>query len=359
MDQMNQMNQEVMGNFTDKKNMSFQTEVKEILNLMVHSLYSQKEIFLRELISNASDALDKLRFETLTHKEWKLEEEERAILIIPDTKARTLSIQDNGIGMSYDEVVKNIGTIAHSGTREFLKAKKEVMDKPELIGQFGVGFYSSFMVAEQVTLHTQKAGETQGTLWESKRDGQYSISEVPRPGGHGTTILLQLKDFSNENEESSGEGKTQDFCDEWTLKSIVKKYSDFISFPVKLRVSKEVEEDKSDSESKKETVKKVEMIDEVVNSQKALWLRNPSEIKQEEYTEFYHHIAHDWTEPFRTIHFKAEGTQEFSALMFIPKNLPFDYHYRDTNFGLSLYIKRVFIMNYCEDMQPRYLRFVK
>jgi molecular chaperone HtpG len=308
-----------------KQSMPFQAEVKEILNLMVHSLYSQKEIFLRELISNASDALDKLRFESISHTEWQLGDAERAITLSPDTQNRTLKIEDNGIGMSFDEVVQNIGTIAHSGTKEFLRLKQQA-EKPELIGQFGVGFYSSFMVAKRVTLHTQKAGETDGTLWESAGDGEYTISKVPRPGGHGTTITLELRDLEGEDPE--------DFTQEWTLKSLVKKYSDFISFPVKMN-------------------------DEVLNSQKALWLRSPSDIKPEEYKEFYHHVTHDWNEPLRTIHFKAEGTQEFAALMFIPKQVPLDYNYQETKYGLSLYIRRVFIMANCEDLLPRYFRFVK
>jgi len=321
--------------------MSFQAEVKEILHLMVHSLYSQKEIFLRELISNASDALDKLRLESLTNPDWKLSSEERSIWVVPDEASKTIKIQDNGIGMSHDEVIQNIGTIAHSGTREFLKAKQQADFKPELIGQFGVGFYSSFIVGEKVILHTQKAGENNGTLWESTGDGQYSISTVPRPEGHGTTVIVHLKDFKDEDD-------VQNFCDEWTLKSIIKKYSDFISFPIKLRTTKPAEEGQAP-----------ETKDEVVNSQKALWLRAPNEIKPEEYSEFYHHVAHDWNEPFKTIHFKAEGTQEFTALMYIPKSAPFDYNFRDTKYGLSLYVKRVFITANCEDLQPHYLRFVK
>lgn len=346
-----------------KKNMAFQAEVKEILSLMIHSLYSQKEIFLRELISNASDALDKLRFESLTHPEWKLSDQERGITITPDEKSRTIKIQDNGIGMSYDEVVKNIGTIAHSGTKEFLRVKQDLKDKPELIGQFGVGFYSSFIVADKVILHTQRAGETQGTVWESAGDGEYAISEAPRPEGHGTSITLHLKDFSNDD-------STPNFCDEWTLRAIIKKYSDFIAFPVRLRVTRPIEpkpdanengDQKAETEPQNESAAdaKFEIKEETVNSQKALWLRSPSEIKPEEYKEFYHHITHDWAEPLRTIHFKAEGTQEFAALMFIPKNVPFDYNQRDFKHGLSLYVKRVFIMANCEDLLPRYLRFVR
>lgn len=322
-----------MENVTETKAQSrpFQAEVKEILNLMVHSLYSQKEIFLRELISNSSDALDKLRFEAIAHTEWKLSDAERAITLTPDAANRTLKIEDNGIGMTFDEVVKNIGTIAHSGTKEFLRAKQELKDRPELIGQFGVGFYSAFMVADRVTLHTQRAGEADGTLWDSKGDGEYTINRVPRAQGHGTTITLHLR-------ETKDDEGAQDFTDEWILKSTVKKYSDFIAYPIKLKGAEK---------------------EETVNSQKALWLRNPSEIKPEEYKEFYHHVAHDWSEPFRTIHFRAEGIQEFAALMFIPKDVPYDYNYRDTKYGMSLYVRRVFIMGHCEDLQPHYLRFIK
>lgn len=320
-----------------KQNLVFQAEVKEILNLMIHSLYSEKEIFLRELISNSSDALDKLRFESLTHKEWALNESDRCITLIPDSKSRTLKIEDSGIGMSHDEVIKYIGTIAHSGTKEFVRAQQQMKEKPELIGQFGVGFYSAFMVADRVTLHTQKAGENDGTVWESSGTGEFTIEQVPRPGGHGTSITLHLRETNSEDSTS------QDYTNEWCLRGIVKKYSDFIAYPIKLRSTDEKGETKED----------------VINSQKALWLRPPAEIKPEEYKEFYHHVAHDWAEPFRTIHFRAEGLQEFAALMYIPGEVPFDFYQRDTKYGLSLYIKRVFITDHCEDLQPHYLRFLR
>ena len=337
-----------------KKTVPFQTEVKELLNLMIHSLYSQKEIFLRELVSNASDAIDKLRVEAFTHKEWQVSDAERSILIIPDPAAHTLTIQDNGIGMSADEVVQNIGTIAHSGTREFLKASAQMKDKPELIGQFGVGFYSAFMVADRVTLHTQKAGETTGTVWESTGNGEYSIGTAPRTEGHGTTIVLHLKPVT----EAKGEDESaQDFTEEWTLRGIIKKYSDFISVPVKMRVTRQVAKQTEDGTPSEE--KTAQVTDETINSQKALWMRSASGIKPEEYSDFYRQVSHDWNEPLRTIHFRAEGTQEFSALMFIPKEAPYDYNHRDTKFGLSLYVRRVFIMSHCEDLQPHYLRFVK
>ncbi|MBT4762108.1 MAG: molecular chaperone HtpG [Bdellovibrionaceae bacterium] len=328
----------------------FQTEVKEILDLMIHSLYSQREIFMRELVSNASDALDKLRYEALTNTDWKLNGAE--IRINTDKDQKTISISDTGIGMSFDEVQENIGTIAHSGTKDFLKNAKNIKESPELIGQFGVGFYSSFMVADKVTLHTQKAGTSEGVLWESTGDGNYSIDSVPRAQGHGTTITLHLK------ETNTTEDKPQDFTDEWTIKSLIKKYSDFIEFPVKMKTVNEVPE--LDDEGKPiEGKTKKEESDDTLNSQKALWLKSPSEITPEEHKEFYSHVAHDWAEPLKTIHFKAEGMQEFTSLLYIPSNVPFNYFHRGSEFGPELYVKRVFIMKDCQDLIAPYLRFVK
>lgn len=333
----------------------FQTEVQEILNLMIHSLYSNREIFVRELISNASDALDKIRYEEIVNKNFKTDETEKHIRLSVDKEAKTLTISDNGIGMSYDEVVQNIGTIAYSGSKNFAKKISEMKDKPELIGQFGVGFYSSFMVADRVKLHTQKAGSDEGIVWESKGDGSYDIDKVSRPEGHGTSITLYLKDMSSESEEDAS---AQDFTDQWTLKSLIKKYSDFIEYPVKMEMEKH--EPELDNEGKPvEGKSKVVKEDETLNSQKALWLRSPKDIKEEEYKEFYKHVTSDWNEPQDQIHFKAEGTQEFSALMYIPKTQPFDYNQRDMKYGLSLYVKRVFILDNCEQLIPQYLRFLK
>jgi molecular chaperone HtpG len=318
-----------------KQTQTFNAEIKKLLDLMIHSLYSNKEIFLRELVSNASDALDKLRFEALTKPELAANDHVYQIRLTPNKENKTLKIQDSGIGMSKDEVVEYIGTIARSGTQTYQKISQELKDRPELIGQFGVGFYSSFMVAEKVTLHTQKAGENNGVVWESSGDGTYSIDEVPRPEGTGTTVTLHLKKFETEDNVS-------DFSDEWTLRSLVKKYSDFISYPIVMKTKNQDKEE-----------------DQTINSMKALWLRSPSEIKPEEYSEFYHHLSHDWNQPLKTVHYKAEGTMEFNCLLYLPAKRPMNFHSRDTDYGLNLYVKRVFIMNDCKDLIPPHLRFVK
>lgn len=312
-----------------KKVQTFQAEINQLLDIVVHSLYSNKEIFLRELISNASDAIDKRKFEALTQSDMAFEQE-AFIRLEANAEAKTLKIQDNGIGMSAEEVEEFIGTIARSGTKKFVQMNEEFKKRPEMIGQFGVGFYSAFMVAQRVTLHTQKAGSSMGTLWESEGTGSYSIDQIPRPEGTGTTITLHLKEASEEG--------AQNFTDVWTLKSLVKKYSDFIAHPIRMQGEKE---------------------DEVLNSQKALWLKNPSEVTEQEYKEFYQHLTHDWNEPAKWIHYKAEGTIEFSSMLYIPKKKPWNFNMKDYEFGLQLYIKRVFIMDHCKDLLPPFLRFVK
>ncbi len=339
-----------------KETKQFQTEVKQILDLMIHSLYSQREIFVRELISNASDALDKLRYVEAADAELQTDSADRQIRLIADATNRTLTIMDNGIGMSYAEVEKNIGTIAYSGSKEFLQKAQKLKNQAELIGQFGVGFYSSFMVADKVTLHTQKAGESTATQWQSVGDGSYEIETTPvRPEGQGTSICLHLKDLSSEAGEDE---KSQDFCNEWTLRSLVKKYSDFISYPIVMKVERQepVLDEKGEAiKDQSTTVSK----DETLNSQKALWLRNPKEVSDEEYHEFYKHVASDWENPLDKIHFRAEGSQEFSALLYIPSKVPYDYNYREIKYGLSLYVKKVFILENCEKLLPPYLRFLK
>lgn len=336
-----------------KETKQFQTEVNQLFDIMVNSLYSQREIFLRELISNASDSLDKVRFEE--HKNPSLAtDQEKHIRLKVDKEQKTLAIIDNGIGMSYEDMVQSLGTIAYSGTKEFIKKAQEIKDKPELIGQFGVGFYSAFMVADKVTVHSCKAGTNQGVVWESKGDGAYEIEQdIKRPEGRGTTITLHLKDNASKMGEDA-----QDFTDEWTLKSIVRKYSDFIAFPIKMLTTKE--ESERDSEGKAiEGKTKTVTEDETLNSQKALWLKPAKDIKQEEYNEFYKHQTHDWQPPQEVIHYRAEGTQEFAALLYVPSALPFDYNQREMKYGLSLYVKRVFIADNCEELVPQYLRFMK
>ncbi len=310
-----------------KQTQAFNAEIKQLLDLMIHSLYSHKEIFLRELISNSSDAIDKLKFEALTNPQLVGDSPDYKIEIASDTSAKTLKITDTGIGMTLEEVVEYIGTIARSGTKKFAQMNDELKKRPELIGKFGVGFYSAFMVADKVTLHTQKAGHDMGVVWESSGDGSFSIDEVPRPNGTGTTIMLHLKQFSEEEE-------VQDFTDEHVLKSLVKKYSDFIAYPVMFK-------------------------DETLNSQKALWLKSASEVTEVEYKEFYKHLTHDWNDPLKHVHFKAEGLLEFNSLLYLPSKKPWNYNTKESEYGLSLYVKRVFIMSDCKDLVPSYLRFVK
>ncbi|MEV4708958.1 molecular chaperone HtpG [Actinoplanes sp. NPDC049316] len=311
--------------------LEFQAEARQLLQLMVHSIYSNKDIFLRELISNASDALDKRRLAGLT--EDSLRADDLHIEIEADKEARTLTVRDNGIGMSRDEVVGLIGTIARSGTAEMLRRLKESKEaeSAELIGQFGVGFYSTFMVADEVTLVTRKAGEDAGTRWRSAGEGTYTIEDVAdAPTGTAVTVHLRPKDE---------EDALYDYADEWKIREIVKRYSDFISFPIRLL--------KGEGEP------------ETLNSMKALWARPRSEVKDEEYTEFYRHISHDWTDPLEIIQMRAEGTFEYEALLFIPSRAPHDLFQRDGRRGIQLYVKRVFIMDDSRELMPDYLRFVK
>jgi molecular chaperone HtpG len=336
---------------TEKKTQSFNAEIKQLLDIVIHSLYSQKEIFIRELISNASDAIDKLKFESLTNAQLIPDNKKLEIRLVPNKETNSLQIIDTGIGMSPEEVTQFIGTIAKSGTKAFAQMNKEMKSKPELIGQFGVGFYSAFMVADTVTLHTQKAGTDVGTIWESSGDGTYSTETAARPEGFGTTITLKLKKQNTEKTEDGNE-TVQDFTDESTLKSLVKKYSDFVAWPIQMSTSTEKENPETKA---KETV----IEDQTLNSQKALWLRPAAEIKPEEYNEFYQHLTHDWQNPAKHVHFKAEGTTEFTSLFYFPSKKPWNYQMKDYEFGLNLYIKRVFIMENCKDLLPPYLRFTK
>jgi len=337
--------------------LQFQAETRQLLDLMIHSLYSNKEIFLRELISNASDALDRLRFEALTSPELLEGDETLEIRLEADRQARTLTIHDNGIGMSREEVIANIGTIAKSGTRELVERIKKGESQQsiaELIGQFGVGFYSSFMAADRVELVTRRAGDAgdnAATRWESTGDGTYTIEETEKPG-RGTSITLHLKPEDKEN-------GVDDFSDRWVVSRIVRRYSDFVSYPIILKAEKDPEIE--DLAKEKETGEKPVMPyeEKVLNSMKPIWTRPPSEVTQDEYKEFYRHISHDWTEPLKTIAYKAEGRIEYQALLFIPAAAPYDLYYVASKPGLQLYVKRIQIMEKCEDLLPHYLRFVR
>ncbi|HEY5854328.1 MAG TPA: molecular chaperone HtpG [Aldersonia sp.] len=344
--------------------LEFQAETRQLLDLMIHSVYSEKDIFLRELISNSSDALDKLRLETYRDKDLDVDTSDLHIQLEVDKEARTLTLSDNGVGMSHDEVIDLIGTLAKSGTaelrRKLAEAKSDAATE-ELIGQFGIGFYSTFMVADKVTLLTRKAGEHHGTRWESEGHGTYTIEEVPgerSDGGdgagapQGTSVTLHLK-------AEDAEDHLFDYTAEWKLREIVKKYSDFISWPVRMDVertkTKPKPEDDPEAPSETETVVETETL----NSRKALWTRPRSEVTDEEYKEFYRHVSHAWDDPLEIIPFKAEGTFEYQALLFIPTQAPFDLFMREHKRGVHLYVKRVFIMDDCEALMPEYLRFVR
>jgi molecular chaperone HtpG len=328
--------------------LEFQAEARQLLDLMVHSVYSNKDSFLRELISNASDALDKLRLEAFRNKDLKVDTSDLHIEIDVDKGARTLTIRDNGIGMTRDEVIGLIGTLAKSGTAELRQQLREAKNEAaseELIGQFGIGFYSSFMVADKVELLTHKAGESEATKWESSGEGTYTIESV-EDAPQGTAVTLHLKPEDAEDE-------LHDYTSEWKLRSLVKQYSDFIAWPVRM----EVERREPAAEEGGEEVVTIET--ETLNSMKALWARPKDEVSDEEYKEFYKHIAHAWDDPLEVIVMKAEGTFEYQALLFIPSHAPFDLFNRDAQIGVQLYVKRVFIMGDCDQLMPEYLRFIK
>ena len=328
----------------------FQAQARQLLNLVVNSIYSNKEIFLRELLSNASDAMDKLRLKALTDSELKADTSDLHIRLKPDPEKRTLTVIDNGIGMNREDLKGLIGTIARSGTAEFLsKMKEEGSNAGDLIGQFGVGFYSVFMVADKVVIETRKIDEETGTRWESAGEGSYTLDdagELPQ----GTSITLHLK-------PTDAEDGIDDYTSEWTLRRLVKKYSDFLSYPIKMQVvrTKPTGNKKEDGTDETETVTE----DETLNSMKALWARPQSEVKPEEYNEFYKHTAHDWEDPLETIAMKGEGSFEFQSLLFIPKHAPIDLYMPEHQRGVQLYVKRVFIMDRCEELVPEYLRFLR
>ncbi len=336
----------------DVEQFEFQAEARQLLDLMIHSVYSHKESFLRELVSNASDALDKLKLEAYRNKDLDVDTSDLHIELVTDKQARTLTVRDNGIGMSRDEVVELIGTLAKSGTarmRQQLRESEGGDAGDQLIGQFGVGFYSVFMVADRVELLTRKAGESDATRWESSGDGTYTIAAVA-DAPQGSSVTLHLKPADAEDELG-------DYTAEWTLRNLVKKYSDFISWPVRMQVERRVPSaEGSGGEDAKDSVT---IETETLNSMKALWSRSKDEVTAEEYTEFYRHIARAWDEPLEVIAMKAEGTFEYQALLFIPSHAPFDLFDRDAHVGIQLYVKRVFIMADCDELLPQYLRFVK
>ena len=323
-----------------KQTMGFQAEVKQLLQLMIHSLYSNKEIFLRELISNASDAADKLRFEAINNDALFENQSELFISVDFDKTARTISISDNGIGMSQQEAIDHLGTIAKSGTKEFFtRLSGDQQKDAALIGQFGVGFYSGFIVAEKITVETRRAGlpADQGVRWESGGEGEFTIENISLPQ-RGTRIILHLREGEDE------------FLSAWKLKSTIRKYSDHISLPIRMKKEEWDEE-------KKETVIKDEL--ETINQASALWARSKSEITDEQYIEFYKHVSHDYQDPLSWTHNRVEGRSEYTQLLYLPKNAPFDLWDRNKRGGIKLYVKRVFIMDDAEQLMPIYLRFVK
>jgi molecular chaperone HtpG len=317
----------------------FQAEARQLLQLMIHSIYSDKDVFLRELVSNASDALDKVRLASYVDKDVAVETDDLHVELVTDADQRTLTVRDNGIGMTREEVVDLIGTIAKSGTAEMLAKLREAESAgskeqtAELIGQFGIGFYSSFMVAERVEMVTRKAGTAEGVHWESTGEGTYTLEPAP-DAPQGTAITLHLK-------PEDAEDALHDYANPDTVRRIVKRYSDFITWPIRLNPGED------------------EGSQEPINSRKALWARSQSEVTAEEYAEFYRHVSHDWQEPLETMRLAAEGTFEYQALLFLPSHAPMDLFMREHKRGVQLYVKRVFVMDDCEALVPEYLRFVK
>lgn len=319
-----------------KQTRSFQTEVKQLLDLMIHSLYGNKEVFLRELISNASDALDKLRYQAISNDQLYEGDTDLAVEVAFDATQRTITVTDNGVGMDEAEVVTNIGTIARSGTKEFLNSLTGDQAKDaNLIGQFGVGFYSSFIVADRVTLTTRRAGSSQAVRWESTGEGDYTLETVDYPR-RGTQVVLHLR-------EEEGE-----FLDEWRIKGIIRKFSDHVSWPIRMEIARRDDKGEPDGTERSQ-----------INKGVALWNRSRQEITPEEYNEFYKHLGHDYRDPLAHVHARLEGKYEFTLLLYLPANPPFDLWDRDRKHGVKLYVRRVFIMEGAEELVPRYLRFLR
>ncbi|MDY0375969.1 MAG: molecular chaperone HtpG [Desulfobacterium sp.] len=343
---------------TKKETCEFKTEVQQLLHLIINSLYSNKEIFVRELVSNASDAIDKARFREQTEPALFEGSNDYKIRITTDPEKRTFEITDNGIGMTYDEVSENIGTIARSGTAAFVEALEKSKDEnvlsPELIGQFGVGFYSAFIAADKIRLVTKAPGAEKGVLWESDGKGSYTIEETDKEE-RGTTITLELKEV---------EEGDQDFTDEYTIRHIIKKHSDFVTYPIVMNVEKsepipeEAIVKDADGKPIGETYRKVRA-DETLNSMKAIWTKSQEDVTQEEYEEFYKHISHNWDKPMEILHKRFEGITEYDALLFIPSKAPFDLFRPERKNGMQLYCKRIFIMDDCKELLPEYLGFIQ
>ena len=342
----------------EKETRQFKTEVQQLLHLIIHSLYSNQEIFVRELISNASDAIDKARFKEQTEPDLFADDNDYHIRLAADSEAKTFTITDNGIGMTFDEVNDNIGTIAQSGTAAFMqaleKSKNETGLSPELIGQFGVGFYSAFIVADKVRLDTKAPGQEKGVRWESDGQGEYTLEEIDKET-RGTQITLFLKD------PEEGE---QDFTEEYVIRNVVKKHSDFVTYPIIMNVESsepipenEIIKDK-DGKPIGETYRKVRK-DETLNSMKAIWAKSKDDVTEEEHKEFYKHISHNWDDPCEIIHKKFEGVTEYDVLMYLPSKAPFDMFRPERKHGMQLYCKRVFIMDDCKELLPEYLGFVQ
>ncbi|WP_327312828.1 molecular chaperone HtpG [Streptomyces sp. NBC_01235] len=328
----------------------FQVEARQLLQLMIHSVYSNKDVFLRELVSNASDALDKLRLAALRDDVLDADVADLHIEIETDAEARTLTVRDNGIGMSYEEVGRLIGTIANSGTAKFAQELREAEEEAGaegLIGQFGVGFYSGFMVADEMTLLTRRAGESQGTRWSSRGEGTYTLERVD-DAPQGTTVTLHLKPADSDDQ-------LHDYTSDWTIREIVKRYSDFITWPIRMVPAAVGGDTSADTSETADDAPEPETL----NSMKALWARPRDEVSDDEYHELYKHISHDWREPLETVRLQAEGTFEYQALLFVPSHAPHDLYNQGYKRGVQLYVKRVFIMDDCEALLPPYLRFVK
>ncbi|MCK4258373.1 MAG: molecular chaperone HtpG [Halanaerobiales bacterium] len=338
-----------------KETRSFQAETKQLLDLMVHSIYTNKEIFLRELISNASDAIDKIKFQSLTNLELLDGNSDFKVFLEVNEGENTLSISDNGIGMTHDEVIENIGTIAKSGTKIFLeklKEQEENKDNLDLIGQFGVGFYSAFMVSEKVVLETKAPGQEKGVRWESTGDGTYTIEEFEKQD-RGTTITLTIgEEFRNTDKPE------ENYTNRYTIQNLIRRYSDYIRYPIMMNFYNEEKPRDEEGNIIEDAAPEVTVDTRTMNSMKPLWTRDPKEITSEEYFKFFKDVFRDWNEPIDIIHNKAEGVVEYTTLLFIPSHAPYDFYSRDYDKGIRLYSRNVFVMDNCQELLPEYLRFV-